>query len=252
MDRGGHFFSGARVLRSPRRYDLARLAADAERAAAIQAFGRGAYGHAISLPAAEQLDERFRDHPNNHPFADVLGACPSLREVFEDLASPKASFRLLRRGPHSAYGLHDDKDKGVDVIRMQIPIVTNDLSFLVVARAEAAELDVFAETPDAFAPDEHGDIWFDMDKLAAVWGDRLALFRLEPGRIYFFDTDRVHTLINAGDAPRVTLAVDLVLDDWLRSWMERELTEEVPACPNPRSPAIRWQWNALRHGLILN
>jgi hypothetical protein len=245
-------FSGARVLCSPRRYDLARLAADAERAAARQGFDRGAYGHSISLPAAEQLDERFREHPNNLPFADALGACRSLREIFDELASPKASFRLLRRSPRSAYGLHDDRDKGVDVIRLQIPIVTNDLSFLVVSRTGAAELDVFAEMPEAFAPDAHGDIWFDMARLAAVWGDRLALFQLEPGRIYFFDTDRVHTLINAGDVPRVTLAVDLVLDDWLGSWMERELTEDVPALPNPGSPAIRWQWNALRHGLILN
>src|ERR671918_389458 len=81
---------GARFSPTPRRYDLARLAADAGRAAALQAFDRGAYGHAVSLPAAEQLDERFRDHPNNRPFADCLGACPSLREVFEELAAPKA------------------------------------------------------------------------------------------------------------------------------------------------------------------
>ncbi len=240
------------VLRSAHDYDLERLRKEAARAMDLQGFDAGAYGHSISVPAAEQIDERFRAHTNNQPYADALGSCPYLAEIFNGFTAAKSSFRLLRRGPHSAYSLHDDKDKGVDVIRLQIPIITNDRAYLGVSRVPATKLDVFAEKKELFDPGENGEWWFDMAKAKAAWGDDLAFFQLLPGRLYFFDTNRVHTLINAGDAERVTLAIDLVLDEALARWIETELVEHEPEWPNSGSPEIRWRWDALRHGIITN
>lgn len=243
--------AGLAVVRSTHTYDLERLHRDVATAVSIQDFSEGAYGHCISLPDAAALDERFRSHPINLPFSRALDRCPYLREILDGFTAPKASFRLLRRTARSAYSLHDDKDKGAGVIRAQIPILTNDRSYLALGTDPAA-LDVFDRYPEVFRANREGDIWFDLATVERVWGEDLVLFQLEPGYLYYFDTDRVHTLINAGDTDRITLCVDLVLEAWLEGWMAEHVTVSVPPVRGPRSASVRWKWNALAHGLIVH
>lgn len=239
------------LLKSARPYDVQRLRDEVNIIRGVEDFGAGAYSHAISLPSADQVPELYREHRNNLPFSGALDKCPYLRELFDGFATPKASFRLLRREPHSAYSLHDDRDKGSGVVRMQIPILTNDLAFLVIAddRCEA-------RFPDAAqlerCRDAKGDIWFDVATLGRVFGDCLEVFRLECGYLYYFDTDQVHTLVNAGDEERITLAVDLVSNPWLADWMAASLTEPVPGARGWLPSSARWQWNALRFGILRN
>lgn len=238
------------VRRSTRQYDVLSLQRDATLARRLQAFGAGAFSHSISLPSPDDVPERFRSHRNNVPFSGALARCPYLRSVFDEIQSPKAAFRLLRRGPHSAYSLHDDRDKGADVARMQIPVVTNARAFLALADDRCAAR-CPASTDLRRFEDAAGDVWFDLEALDSVFGDSLQLFELQSGYLYFFDTDEVHTLINAGDDERITLAVDVVRTPWLAEWLTSAVAEHVePVDPCSLDGRLRWQWNSLRLGVL--
>jgi hypothetical protein len=230
-------------------YDVAALSREVAIARAVQDFERGAYGHSISLPAAQQLDPLARRHHNNLPFADVLDRCPYLAEILAGLEAPKLSYRLLRRAAHTAYALHDDKDKGAHIVRLQIPIVTNERSFLFLP-TDALDLEVFG--PFVRAAKAETELPFDLECLRRLCGSELRLFRLRPGRLYYFDTDRIHTLLNAGDQDRITLSIDLIRNDWLHAWMGEHFTRELEPDSLEGADPIRWNWNALRHGVIRN
>jgi hypothetical protein len=237
------------VLKSLVSYDLAALREEVARARARQDFSEGAYGHCISLPAAEDLAAEYRTHHNNVPFSGALADCPTMRTLFDSLQTEKASFRLLRRAPGTAYGLHDDLDKGADILRFQIPILTNPDAFIV-AQKEGVSLDGLAERVDEIR--ESGDLHFDFARFTRAFGRWFDLFSLAPGSMYRFDTDQLHTAINAGDRERIVLGIDIVANDWVKDWIAREFATPVPATPADALPDASWEWTSLAHGLITN
>jgi hypothetical protein len=239
----------ARVIRGEQLYDVALLSREIEIARNILEFDQGPYGNAISLPSADQLGESYRTHHNNLPFSGALAACPYFESIFDSFQTEKAAFRLLRRGPHSAYAFHDDKDRGRDIVRFQIPINTSNDAFLLLAR-NGLDIERFDIDSSGFAGDQNGDVWFNMEQLYKVCSDVVDLFYLEPGYVNFFDTDQVHTLINGGGDERVTLSFDLVMNEWLERWMEANLTYAIATSPIEPSRSAKWNWNALRHGII--
>jgi hypothetical protein len=91
-----------------------------------------------------------------------------------------------------------------------------------------------------------------LEKLDRELEGRYELFSLQPGSLYYFDTDKIHTLINAGNTERIVLSIDLVINDWLDDWMQRTFTETVSPEAIRRTPSIAWEWNALRCGVIRN
>lgn len=193
------------------RYDLGlpleELAAEARRIVADWDWTRGAYGHAVSLPSPAQLHPYRRHSYQNFPCLGVLDRCPALRGVFESLRTEKISFRLLRRAGGSAYAWHTDRWKGPGVVRFQIPIVSGPDAFLVTTdHASVAQLqDAASGLRDAtFAA------------FAAANAGHVARHFLEPGRLHYFDTSRVHTLVNPGHGERLTLSFDLFANGWLR------------------------------------
>lgn len=93
-------------------FPLDGLVRDTRRAIERWDWSRGAYGHALSLPAHRQLHPYGRYGYENFPCAALLGQCPLFRQIFEGLECEKVSFRLLRRGPSSAYTWHTDRGKG--------------------------------------------------------------------------------------------------------------------------------------------
>jgi hypothetical protein len=239
----------ARVIRGERLYDVALLSREIEIARNILEFDQGPYGNAISLPSADQLHESYRTHHNNLPFSGALAACPYFKSIFDSLQTEKAAFRLLRRVPHSAYAFHDDKDRGRDVVRFQIPINTSNDAFLLLAR-NGLDLARFDIDSSGFEGDQNGDVWFNMEQLYKACSDVVDLFYLEAGCVNYFDTDQVHTLINGANDERVTLSFDLVMNEWLESWMEANLTHALAPSPIEPSRSATWNWNALRHGII--
>jgi hypothetical protein len=237
------------VLKSKVPQDLSALSRDLDTARRVQDFDQGAYGHCISLPGDSELPSRFRDHHNNVPFSGTLDQCPTFRQAFDAFSAEVASFRLLRRTPRTAYGLHDDRDKGSDIVRLQIPILTNEHSFIVLLK-EGEELASLARILTQFQESKE-QVPFDFDRFFVTFGDRFDLFEFSPGYLYYFDTDQVHTAINAGDQERIVLGIDLVRNDWLDQWLSEQLT--VPVAPIARtslSSEAHWNWTSLQHGLL--
>jgi len=239
----------AQVVRAETLYDLPLMQTEIEIARGISPFEKGPYRNAISLPSAQEVYEPYRAHHNNVPFSGALDHCPYLKSIFDSFQTEKAAFRLLRRVAGSAYSFHDDKDRGRSIVRFQIPVNSSKHAFLLVAR-DGLDLTRFDIDSSGFQGDRNGDIWFNTKQLHDACGDAVELFYLEAGRMNYFDTDHVHTLINAAEEERVTLSLDLVMNDWLANWMQENLT--VPVNPSPIVPteSVKWKWNALRNGVI--
>ena len=240
-----------RVLTSTRRFDVATLANDVSTARSISEFDQGPYGNCISLPSERDLPPQFRENHNNVPFADALSQCPGFREIFDCFHAEKAAFRLLRRTPKTAYALHDDRDKGRGIVRFQIPIITNDQAFLLLTD-DQVDLTSFESLSEQIRQGSERNTDFDLKRLDELLAGKFELYSLQPGQIYYFDTDKLHTLVNAGDQERIVLSIDVVRNDWLRDWIQTEFTIEVAPSDVPRTMAINWEWASLRHGVIRN
>ena len=237
------------VIRSSQYYNVGALAADVATARRILDFGAGTYEHCISLPEEGDISARHRKHRNNTPYAGALGSCPLFTEIFSGFNAEKAGYRLLRRKAGTAYSLHDDKDVDDDMVRMQIPVVTNRSALLMIQR-DGAELDPIARRVNEITDGNDKPIMFDYTRFAHDFGDWFDVFLLEPGYFHLIDPTRVHTLINAGDTERVTLCIDLLRNEWLEGWISEHMRQNVPVLPVESLPKGTWEWGALRHGLL--
>jgi hypothetical protein len=237
------------LLRSSQYFDVATLAADVAAARRILDFGTGTYEHSISLPAEGDINAEHRTHRNNNPYAGALGSCPLLAEIFNSFQAEKAGFRLLRRKAGTAYSLHDDNDVDDNLVRMQMPVLTNRSALLLVQK-KGAELEPIARRVAELNHDDGKPIMFDYARLADDFGEWFDAFLLEPGYFHLIDQTRAHTLINAGDAERITLCIDMLRNDWLDGWLTENMNQEVPALPADNWPDGTWEWGALRHGLL--
>ena len=168
----------------------------------------GAFGHCISLPNIFQIAKSHSEHHNNLPYANILNSCSYFKEIFDSFETEITSFRLLRRKAHSSYGLHDDKDMGDDIKRFQIPIVTNDDSWLCVTH--------YDEISEGWTEENS----YTMEDFGRRFKGRHDSYQLEPGTMYHFDVTKIHTLFNEGDTDRVTLLIDVKVNDWLLKFIE--------------------------------
>lgn len=219
------------------RYDLEvefhALVRETRRAVEGWDWSRGAHGHALSLPSRRQLHPQGRYRYENHPCLGVLGQYPAFQQVFDALECEKTSFRLLRRAPGSAYSWHTDRRKGQGVVRFQIPLLSSDSAFLVTT--DYSQRDEIRGS--RFVPlDEES-----FDRFAHANAGHFRRHRLEPGRLHYFDTSRVHTLVNAGADERITLAFDLVVNDWVLARFPEIRAEvgDAPVTPPPRPGPLR-------------
>jgi hypothetical protein len=200
------------------------LVRDARLATEDWNWSRGAYGHALSLPAYRQLHPYSRYDYGNYPCAALLDECPGFRQLFESLACEKISFRLLRRAPSSAYGWHTDAWKGPGVARFQIPIISDDSAFLVTTDYERVDQ---LQGPASGHLDEDS-----FDEFASANAGHFRKHHLKPGRLYHFSTSKVHTLVNPGPGERITLSFDLLANDWLLTRFP-EVRSEIGDDPDP-------------------
>jgi hypothetical protein len=210
------------------RADLVR---DTERVVADWDWRRGAYGHALSLPAYDDLHPYSRWAYQNFPCTGLLASSPAFRALFESLRCDKVSFRLLRRQPASSYAWHTDRWKGSGVVRFQIPLVADAAAFLVTtdyadAREIVGERALSASTFDTFAAANAG---------------HFRKHHLTVGCLHYFDTSRVHTLVNPGPHERITLSFDLVANDWVRKRFPAVRAElgDGPVAPLPRPGGVQ-------------
>ncbi|KAJ8599315.1 hypothetical protein CTAYLR_005331 [Chrysophaeum taylorii] len=245
------------LFRLPWEFDLEALQADARVAMEGWDWNVSEYGHARPLLTADRLPLEFRDHFINAPHAstDLFVRAPTFRALFEWFAErcEVASFRLLRRLPLTAYGLHNDEDLHVrpEIRRFQVPIFAEeDEAFLLatpfaspLSLADRLGVDFGTQNPllshEAWptgswdyerAPGDPP--WYDVvgggyaverDRIVAWINDFAqrsgSVYTLTPGRLHHFDTMRRHTLVNLMREPRITLVVDLVENEWMRRVM---------------------------------
>lgn len=224
------------------RYDLGLalddLVHETRRAIEGWDWNRGAYGHALSLPAYQDLHPYGRYSYQNFPCAGRLGQLPLLSEIFASLLCEKVSFRLLRRAPASSYAWHTDRWKGPGVVRFQIPILSDPGAFLVLTDYEDED-QVCGEKLAMLTADS-------FERLARANAGRVRKHHLEPGFLHYFDTTRVHTLVNPGPGERITLSFDLVANPWLRQRFP-EIQGEIGNGPDDLLPRP----GRLRRGLAL-
>jgi hypothetical protein len=236
------------VLASCPEYSLPALEVDVAEVRRILEFGAGTYEHSISIPDEDQIHADHRNHRNNVPFANALKYCPYLSELFHGFQADKCSFRLLRRQAGTAYSLHDDRDAGSNIVRMQLPVITNRNALLLVQKDQVETARIAHRVGEII--NNPGPIIFDYQRLRESFDDWFHFFYLEPGRFHFIDTNRVHTLINAGHTDRITLAIDLIRNAWLDQWLAENMTKETSPLCLGELPDGTWEWSALRHGVL--
>lgn len=226
-----------RVHRYPGIVPLADLVRDVRRAAEDWDWQRGAYGHALSLPAPEELHPRGRYLYENSPCTGLLDGAPALRALFDALRCEKISFRLLRRAPETSYAWHSDRWKGPGAVRFQIPIVSPPSAFLVVTDYGRVEE---IRGPRVLTEDRFAEF-------AAANAGRCERHHLEPGWLYSFDATRIHTLLNPGPGERIALCFDLLVNDWVRERFPsvREEVGDAPYVEPPPLGALRSRAGAL-------
>jgi hypothetical protein len=200
-------------------------------------WSQGAHGHSLSLPAREDLHPLWQDHCINVPFSNRLGRCPYFQHIFNSFECDKVSFRLLRRPAGSSYTWHSDKDIGSSVVRFQIPIVTHPDSVLVVTdfdgEAEIAPHSqalferlrrrcrrTFSGTSEGRAMNARryeAEAFDDYARFKRFNRGRFREYVLDAGVLYYFNTNRIHNLMNHASEERITLVVDCFDNDWLRA-----------------------------------
>lgn len=201
-------------------YDLDRLRQDCEEALRGWSWEDGAFGHTLSLPAMGDLAERGKTHYNNIPFTNRLTGCPYFQEIFHSFECDIISYRLLRREPNSLYGLHEDRDKGPKAVRFQIPIVSEGDSFMIAT--DYTDMRDLPNTASIRGLSGASAIRGSKQRLMTLLDEfiddtegKANLYELEPGWLYFFNTDNVHTLVNLSSTERIVLAIDCIANPWL-------------------------------------
>lgn len=184
-------------------FHVERLNRDLNIIVSLCKFEDSFHKHSVSIMTEEMCPNSHKEFHNNLPFySHSMEKIPYIYELWKmfNEISNVCSFRIMRKLPHTAYGIHNDKDAG-NIIRMQIPIQTNDRSWLA-----CTELD---EIEEGWTED---NTYFKKD-LENRFGNDVKFYQMRTGHLYHFNTNKIHTLTNEGDTTRYTLLIDLLKTD---------------------------------------
>jgi hypothetical protein len=111
----------------------------------------------------------------------IVEHLPYFRSILDAFACPQGRVRISRLLPGAVIRPHRDICReaaglAFGQVRLHLPIITNDRAILKVGRDE---------------------------------------LNLRPGRLYYVDFTRLHSVINGGTEPRIHLILDLQVDDFL-------------------------------------
>ena len=182
-------------------YDLTRLKNDLFMAETYGKYEDCAFGHAISLP------ESGNEHYNNQPYTGIIKKTPYFKEIYDSFKTEVTSFRLLRRKAGTSYGIHNDRDMGDDIVRFQIPIRTNNHCWFAITDCEMEE--------EWTEENSHTLRGFNKK-----FKPRFKNFKMVAGHIHTFNVKLNHTMINDGNADRVTLSIDLKKNQWVEKFLD--------------------------------
>ena len=181
------------------KFDVETLRNEFEKIIEHNSFEDSYHKHSISLLTEDITPDSHIEFHNNLPFNNKpLIEFPyyySIWKLFSEI-SEVTCFRIMEKQPHTAYGLHHDKDAG-EIMRFQIPIYTNENCWLA--------LTTHNEIAEGWTPDNS---YFKKD-LEERFGNTVKFYQMEEGYLHRFDTDVIHTLTNEGDTSRYTLLIDV-------------------------------------------
>ena len=184
-------------------FDVKKLNLDLETIISLCKFEDSSYGHSVPVMSEIMCPNSHKGFHNNWPFySHSMNTIPyinSIWKMFNEI-SDVCGFRIMRKLPHTAYGIHNDTDAG-EIIRMQIPIQTNENCWLAYTQ--------LSEIEEGWTKD---NTYFKKD-LEKRFGDDVRFYQLSPGNLYYFNTNNIHTLTNEGDTIRYTLLIDLLKTD---------------------------------------
>ncbi|MCW3847202.1 aspartyl/asparaginyl beta-hydroxylase domain-containing protein [Sphingomonas sp. LB-2] len=183
-------------MRLPLAFDPARLAGDL---AALDGtdwvahFVKANYeGDWSALPlrapaGATHPIQMIYSPPGATDFVDTpfLERTPYFAQVIAAFHCPVTSVRLMRLTPGSVIKEHRDNDLAAEdgVARIHVPVVTND------------------------------GVAFELNRVPVT---------MLPGEAWYLRLADPHSVANRGDADRVHLVIDVVVDDWMRGMLEGE------------------------------
>jgi hypothetical protein len=184
-------------------FDIKKLNLDLHTIITLCKFENSSYKHSVPVMTEEMCPDTHKGFHNNWPFyshsMDTIPYIHFIWKMFNDISNV-TGFRIMRKLPHTVYGIHNDTDAGT-IIRLQIPIETNDDCWLAYT-----ELD---EIEEGWTEDNS---YFKKD-LENRFGSDVKFYQLLPGFLYHFNTNKIHTLTNEGDSTRYTLLIDLEKTD---------------------------------------
>ena len=160
---------------------------------------------AINGQAANNSASHPGAGPGENVFQDtpLLAQCPYIREVVDFFKIEKQAVRLMKLDAHASIKPHFDHDLNFEQgeVRIHIPVSTNPgLKF--------------------YLEDE-----------------RLVM---EEGTCWYLNLALMHQVINEGDAPRVHLVIDGLVNDWLKDYFQhpqhRRVLMPAPAPGSPNKP----------------
>jgi hypothetical protein len=181
-------------------FDIEKLNLDLQTIISLCKFEDSSYGHSIPIMTEEMCPNSHKGFHNNWPFylhpMETIPYIHSIWKMFNEI-SDVCGFRIMRKLPHTSYGIHNDTDAG-SIIRLQIPIQTNDDCWLA-----CTELD---EIEEGWTKD---NTYFKKD-LENRFGKDVKFYKMISGFLYHFNTNKIHTLTNEGNDIRYTLLIDLL------------------------------------------
>jgi hypothetical protein len=219
------------MIKNIRAYNVDKLIRDRKFVEERFKYEDGGHGHKISLPSIDGISESHKDWYENEPYREVLGYTPYFKEIFDSFETEIAGFMLQERKPYSSYGLHEDRGLGKKVKRFQIPIITNGDVWLCITDHHVIPEDIrLLYEKDGL--NDGSNLWThevfeDKNKQAfrnfkERFDGYYKCYKLPPGIMYHFDVTNIHTLFNGGSTSKVSLLIDLKVNDWLENWIENE------------------------------
>ena len=215
-------------------YDIEKLQIDRKYVEERFRYEDGEYSHKISLPSIDEISESHKYFHENVPYRGVLGYTPYFKEIFDSFETEIAGFILQRRRPYSSYGLHEDAfeshSMGENIKRFQIPIITNDNVWLcttdyhfipetirLLYEKEGLNYGKSNMTTREVYDDRNEN---EFRKFKKRFNGHYKCYKLPTGIMYYFDIGKIHTLFNGGSTPKISLIIDVKVNDWVLKFIE--------------------------------
>ncbi len=233
------------LYKYPIKFDLDKLLKEKDYAESVVTYDSGFRNHCISLLGRkeEEMDYGDDDFAMNRIWKDynrqvnvlydteILRDIPfdrkhlpyinSVLDIFNEGTEVLAA-RIIRREPHSSYGIHRDYGKGMEELedskkfswRFQIPLISNKDCYLIIFKDHV--VDKWKELYGEYQLEDF------LDKPS----DDFQVHYLEDGYLYHFKVWKyAHTVWNMGETDRYTLVVDTIPNEWIENWAKENLNE---------------------------